>query len=396
MVRKQVIKKNPDSHIEIRPASEEPPPLGLIVNNPLLEYLLDRRFIAYGRFVLVYGKKSSSKTSLFFDWAKIFQSVGGDVLWIETEHAADLTYAAKQGVDLARLSIVHPSSLEEGLGVAEAAIRNMPKAYPDGNTPVLVGYDSIAGSTTEYELDPSHSFSDTQPGLHARLISRFYRELEESLANEKCVFMVMNQLRNKIGGFGFGEDSADALIGGEAQFNHSSVHLKMIKIAELTAPIGEDKVERKVGSVHKIQCKRNKLGREGKNQEVEVDLWIDGGIDWWSSLVRHLGKKGYGSVLNKKGGYYYWGVANTVYIDPATKKEVVIDLEQSYRESELGLIIKYSPAAQEAVRKAFVIPGLPQKEEEEKIEEIRKKKRKSNKPEEVDPLIKRLTILAEA
>ena len=392
LAKKQFQKKNPDSDIEFRAASEEPPPTGMIVSNPLLEFLLDRRFMAYGRFVLVYGKKGSSKTSLFYDLAKMYQRAGGDVIWIETEHAIDLDYAKKQGVDLSRVAVFHPDSLEQGFSLAESIIRNMPKAYPDGETPVLIAFDSIAGATVEYEMDASHTFTDVQPGLHARICSRFFREMEKPLANEKCVFLVLNQLRSKIGAFGFSEDSQDALIGGEAQFFHSSIHLKMSKTGEMAVPVGEDGATRKVGSTHKIQCKRNKLGREGKGQEIEVDLYIDGGIDWWSPLVRKLGKD-YGTVVGKSGAYYYWKIPNTMYINQETGKAEAIDLEQSFRESALGLIIKNSSQAQDHIRKAFGIPDLPATKEVEVIEATRKKKRKLPKAEDEQVPTRLMTLV---
>ncbi len=376
LTKKQFLKKNPDADVEFRAASEEPAPTGLIVDNPLFEYLLDRRFLAYGRFVLVYGKKGSSKTSLFLDLAKLYQRVGGDVIWIETEHAIDLDYVKKQGVDLSKIAVIHPDSLEQGLGIAETIIRNMPKAYPDGDTPVLIAFDSIAGAAVEYELDQSNTISDIQPGIHARLLSRFFRELEKPLANEKAVFLMLNQLKSKIGGMGYGEDAHDALIGGEAQFFHSSIHLKMAKIQEMTAPGGEDGATRKIGSVHKLQCKRNKLGREGKHQEVEIDLYIDGGIDWWSPLVRKLAKE-YTSLVTRAGAYYKWNIPNTSYIDPETKKLAVIDTEKSFREAELAMVIRASTAAKDEIRKVFGIPALPAAKEVEEIESTRKKKRKA-------------------
>ena len=392
LAKKQFIKRNPEAEIEFRAASEEPAPTGLVVGNPLFEFLLDRRFLAYGRFVLVYGKKGSSKTSLFYDLAKTYQRAGGDVIWIETEHAIDLDYAKKQGVDLSRVAVFHPDSLEQGFSIAEGIIRSMPKAYPDGDTPVLIAFDSIAGATVEYEMDQSHTFTDVQPGLHARICSRFFREMEKPLSSEKCVFLVLNQLRSKIGAMGYGEDAQDALIGGEAQFFHSSIHLKMAKVAELTAPLGEDGATRKVGSVHKIQCKRNKLGREGKGQEVEVDLYIDGGIDWWSPLVRKVAKE-YSSVITRSGGYYRWNIPKTMTVDPVSKKAAEIDTEENFRESQLGIIIKNSTQAQDHIRKAFGIPNLPPEKEVADLESARKKKRKLPKGEDAGTGPKQVALI---
>lgn len=392
------MKKNPKVDLEFRIASDEPPPTGMLVQNPLLEFLLDRRFLAYGRFVLLYGKKGSMKTTLFYDLAKLYQRVNGDVIWIETEHAVDLDYAKRQGVDLSKIAVYHPDTLEQALSLAEITIRSMPKAYPDGDTPVLIAIDSIAGAAPEYETAASNTFTDIQPGLHARLLSRFYREMEKPLANEKCICLILNQLKSKIGAMGYGEDSADALIGGEAQFFHSSLHFKMAKVAELTAPVGEDGATRKVGSVHKIRCLRNKLGREGKNQDVEVDLYINGGIDWWSPLVRKLGNEkegmGYPSLVRKSGGFYYWVVENTPYYDAILQKDGVIDVNKAYRESELGVIIKNSIAAQEAIRKAFGIPDLPPQKEVEEVEATRKKKRKKQVEETApDPVVRQVSLL---
>lgn len=394
LTKRQFLKKNPDSDIEFRTASEEPAPTGLIVDNPLFEYLLDRQFLAYGRFVLVYGKKGSSKTTLFLDLAKLYQRVGGDVIWIETEHAIDLDYVKKQGVDLSKIAVIHPDSLEQGLGIAETIIRNMPKAYPDGETPVLIAFDSIAGAAVEYELDQSNTISDIQPGIHARLLSRFFREMEKPLANEKAVFLMLNQLKSKIGGMGYGEDAHDALIGGEAQFFHSSIHIKMSKLQEMTAATGEDGAPRKVGSIHKLQCKRNKLGREGKNQEVEVDLYINGGIDWWSPLVRKLAKE-YSTLVTRSGAYYRWNIPNTAYVDPETKKAVVIDTEKNYRESELAAVIRASKGAKDEIRKAFGIPALPAQKEVEVLESTRKKKRKAALTTEEPAAVQRTVSLVE-
>ena len=78
--QKQFAKKFKDSETQFVYARDEKPPIGIIVDNPLLEYILDRRFMAYGRFYLIYGQKGSCKTSLFYDFAKMFQKQGGKVL----------------------------------------------------------------------------------------------------------------------------------------------------------------------------------------------------------------------------------------------------------------------------------------------------------------------------
>jgi len=389
LTKKQFEKQNKDSEMQFLYAKDEPPASGLVIDNPQLEYILDRRFLAYGRCYLFYGKKGASKTSLFLDIAKAFQKQGGDVIWIETEHAIDLDFAKKQGVNLDKLVLLHPSSLEEALSLAEQIVRNMPKAYPDGNTPVLICLDSIAGSVTEYEVDTSHSVRDVKPGEHARLLSRFYREFERPLAKERCIFLALNQLKVSIGGFGgFGEEPPESMIGGEAPRFHSTYQLKIVRTKDLTYET--DKHEKiKIGSRHQITCKRNKLGKEGNSQNVEFDLYIDGGIDWYGPLVRRTAKF-YPEVISSGGaGWYNWNVPNIHYTTGEGGNEL-ISTEDNYREPDLARLISSSPEAKEVIRKCLKIPDLPPEKVIAQLEVARLSKRKTKKSLEEEPGVSRL------
>jgi len=384
---KQYRKKFKDSETEFKFAKDEKPVTGLIVDNPLLEYVLDRRFLAYGRFYLVYGKKGSSKTSLFFDLAKMFQRAGGAAAWIETENAADLDYARKQGVDTDRLILQHPQSFEEALNMSEMYVRNLAKVDPDGQMPFLIGLDSIAGSSTEYEQDTTHSITDVVPGTHARLLSRFYREMEHPLANEKCVFIALNQLKEKIGGMGgFGDEQPESMMGGNAQYFSSTYQLKMAYTGTLKKK-NEHGVDRKYGSTHSIVCKRNKLGREGNMQKIEVDLYIKGGLDWYSPLVRHLGKQGYTDIVSSAGARHTWKVDGVTYLDNEGKAQP-IPTDTSFYDRELAAMIGRSTDAKELIRTAFEIPALPTAEEVQEVEKERLVKRKKKvKSLDDDPVI---------
>ena len=375
---KQFKKKFKDSDTEFRLAKDEKPVTGLIVDNPLFEYILDRRFLAYGRFYLTYGKKGSCKTSLFFDLAKTFQRNGGGVVWLETENAADLDYAKKQGVDIDQLQLIHPQTLEEALNVAELYIRNLPKLDPDGKTPILICLDSIAGSATEYERDTSNNITDTTPGAHARLLSRFYREMEHPLANEHCVFLALNQLKEKIGGMGgFGEEQPESMMGGNAPLFSSTYQWKMSYTGTLKKK-NDLGVERKYGSTHKIQCKRNKLGREGNMQNIEFDLYINGGIDWYSPLVRKLGKDGYTNLVTSAGARHTWKVDGVTYRKD-DGSELLIPTDAGYYDRDLAAMIGRSEQAKELIRAAFEIPDLPTAEQVEEVEKERLTKRKKKK-----------------
>ncbi len=369
--QKKFAKKFKESGTKFIYAKDEKPPTGLLVDNPLMEFILDRRFMAFGRFYLVYGQKGSCKTSLFYDLAKTFQRNGGKVIWLETENAIDLDYAKHQGVDLDNMVLIHPTSLEEALNIAESFVRDLGTIDPEGQMPILICLDSIAGSVTEYEQDSANNITNTIPGTHARLLSRFYREMEHPLANERCVFLVLNQQKHKIGGFGFGEQIS--MIGGEAPMFSSTYQWKMSRTGDLKIK-NEHGAERKYGSTHKVVCTRNKLGREGTSQEIEFDLYIKGGIDWYSPLVRMLGKE-YETLVEKNGARYRWLLPNMTYIDKEGKEQP-IDNEQAMYDKDLAYIIANSEQAKEAIRVAFEIPQLPGQEEIEEVEKERLSRRK--------------------
>lgn len=393
MVEKDFHKKlGKDRAFEIEYASDVNPVTGIIVDNPMLEYALDRRFLAYGRCYLTYGKKGCSKTSLFLNIAKLFQQAGGDVVWIETEKAADLDYARRQGVDLKRLVMPKADTLQEALTIAEGFIRNLPRAYPEGDTPVLICLDSIAGAIPEYETQADITVGETKVGEHARLMAGFYRRIIHPLAHEKAVFMALNQLRAAIGKPSFGTEETEAMIGGEAQRFHSTYQWKMVRTADMVKKFPGG-AERKIGSKHTLTCKRNKLGREGNSQKIEFDLYIDGGIDWWSPLVRKLASE-YTNLVTRRGGYYYWEAPETLLEmeqvegeNGLTEQPVYIDTEKAYREAELAVVIQRSAAAKELIRKEFGIPDLPEETVVKKVEADNKKKRKSKKAVDEDDVI---------
>ena len=378
--QKQFSKKYKESETKFGYACDEKPPTGLIIDNPLFEYILDRRFLAYGRFYLVYGAKGSSKTSLFYDIAKTFQRNNGKVIWLETENAIDLDYANNQGVDLSSVILQHPTSLEEALTLAETYIRSLSKVDPDGQVPILICLDSIAGSVTEYEQDTTNDITSAMPGQHARLLSKFYREMEHPLANERCVFLALNQQKHKIGGFGFGEKIS--MIGGGGPMFHSTYQLKMNYMGALTCKNAHG-AERKYGSEHQITCTRNKLGREGTTQRIKFPLYIKGGIDWFTPLVETLGEN-YETLVEKSGAKYRWLVEGMTYVDVKTEGSptVPIDTSLQMRATELAYIIANSTQAKDAIRDAFEIPGLPSTQEVEEVEKERLTRRKKKKEEE--------------
>ncbi|WP_394998906.1 hypothetical protein, partial [Acinetobacter sp.] len=224
-----------------------------------------------------------------------------------------------------------------------------------------------------------------------------YRRICGPLSNEKAIFLALNQLKDVIAKMSFGPDPGEALIGGDAQKFHSTYQWKMARTADmvLAQPNG---AERKIGSKHSITGKRNKLGREGNSQVIEYDLYINGGIDWYSPLIRKLGKE-YSKPISKNGGWYTWDVPNTEYFvtdengkrikeEGGGYKTAFIDTEKKFREPELAIIVANSTQAKELIRKEFEIPDLPPAEIIAEIEADNKKKRARKKlsADETDPL----------
>ena len=372
-------------NLELNTADKELPPTGIVLDNPLLEYAFDRRFMAYGRCYLLYGKKGCSKTTLLFDLAKVFQKAGGKMFWIETENAPDFRYMELQGVDPKHVIYHNPKSLEEALTLCKIIIQNYAK-HSDGKTPILIALDSIAGASTDYERDQD-VIGQTKVGEHAKLMSAFYRHIIPYLECENIVFVATNQLKEQIGGMtGFGTEKPEALIGGEAQRFNSTYQFKVARIKD---NLEEDHmgVKRKAGSTHTLTVKRNKLGREGNSQKIEFDIHINGGIDWFSPLVRLLGEH-YPALVGKTGGWYTWktpDVPFTLDID-GEQQTAKIDTDKKFREQDLGFVIKNSSEAKEIIRKAFGIPDMPNRELEMEIEKINKTKRKRVSELEVEPL----------
>jgi RecA/RadA recombinase len=368
--------KTESVNLDLNTVDKELPPTGIVLDNPLLEYAFDRRFMAYGRCYLIYGKKGCAKTSLLFEMAKTFQRVGGKMIWVETENAPDFRYMERQGVDPSGVIYHNPKSLEEALTLCKISIENYAK-YSDGKTPIMVALDSIAGASTDYERDQD-VIGQTKVGEHAKLMSAFYRNIIPYLECENMVFVATNQLKEQIGGMtGFGTEKPEALIGGEAQRFNSTYQFKMVRTQDILA---EDHmgVKRKAGSVHKLTVKRNKLGREGNSQSIEMDLYIDGGMDCSSPLVRRLGAE-YPSIVGKTGGWYTWRadvVPYTIELENGEKITKDIDRDKKYREDELAQVIQGSPDAREISRQAFGIPDMPTAAVEEEIAKTNKTKRK--------------------
>jgi recombination protein RecA len=217
-----------------------------------------------GRIVEVYGPESSGKTTLTLHLAAQTQKAGGTVVFIDAEHALDLNYAAKLGVDVEKILISQPDSGEQALEIAETLVRS--------NAVDLVVIDSVAALTPQAELNGE--MGDSLPGLQARLMSQALRKLTSAISKTNTTVVFINQIRMKIGVM-FG--SPETTTGGNALKFYSSVRLDIRRIGAL-----KDK-EEIIGNRTKVKVVKNKMAPPFK--EVEFDIVYNEGISFTGELI---------------------------------------------------------------------------------------------------------------
>ncbi|MCB0323907.1 MAG: recombinase RecA [Bdellovibrionales bacterium] len=233
-----------------------------------------------GRIIEIYGPESSGKTTLTLHLAAETQKMGGTVVFIDAEHALDLNYAAKLGVDTEKLLISQPDSGEQALEIAETLVRS--------NAVDLVVIDSVAALTPQAELDGE--MGDSLPGLQARLMSQALRKLTGSVAKTNTSVIFINQIRMKIGVM-FG--SPETTAGGNALKFYSSVRMDIRRIGAIKER------EEVVGNRTKVKVVKNKVAPPFR--EAEFDIMYNAGISQEGELV-DLGVK-YG-IIDKAGAWY--------------------------------------------------------------------------------------------
>lgn len=140
-----------------------------------------------GRIVEIFGPESSGKTTLAIHALAETQKAGGIAAFIDAEHAFDISYAQKLGVDIENLLVSQPDHGEQALEIADALIRS-------GAVDIIV-IDSVAALTPRSEIEGE--MGDSQMGLQARLMSQALRKLTANIGKTKCLCIFINQLREK-------------------------------------------------------------------------------------------------------------------------------------------------------------------------------------------------------
>ena len=265
-----------------------------------------------GRIIEIYGPESSGKTTLALHIVAEAQKAGGEAAFIDVEHALDPTYAKALGVDTDSLLISQPDTGEQALNITDALVRS-------GALDVVV-VDSVAALLPQSEFDGDMGASSV--GVVARLMSQALRKLAGQISKMQTVVIFINQLREKIGGYGNPETTP----GGRALKYFSSVRLDVRKGESIK---NGDEV---IGTNTKVTVRKNKVAPPFKVAEFEI---IYGeGISKLGEII-DLGVEL--ELIDKAGSWYTVG-ENRMQGKPALKEhlkenpEICAELEIKIKE----------------------------------------------------------------
>jgi recombination protein RecA len=236
-----------------------------------------------GRICEIYGPESSGKTTLALHLAAEAQRKGGTVVFIDAEHALDVKYARKLGVDTGKLLVSQPDCGEQALEICETLIQS-------GSVDLVI-VDSVAALVPRAEIDGE--MGDQQPGLQARLMSKALRKMTALSAKANCTILFINQIRMKIGVM-FG--SPETTAGGNALKFYASVRLDVRRIGSIKDTKEDADV---TGNRVRVKVVKNKVAPPFR--EAEFDVIFNEGICQTGEIIDIGVEKG---IVDKAGAWY--------------------------------------------------------------------------------------------
>ncbi len=269
-----------------------------------------------GRVIEIYGPESSGKTTLALNAIAQAQKAGGVAAFIDAEHALDVTYASKLGVNTDDLLVSQPDTGEQALEVTETLVRS-------GAIDIVV-IDSVAALVPKAEIEGE--MGDSHMGLQARLMSQALRKLTAAISKSLTTVIFINQIRMKIGVM-FG--NPETTTGGNALKFYSSMRLDIRKIDSLKD--GQETIGGRV----RVKIVKNKVAPPFR--QAEFDIYFNEGISRVGEII-DLGVEK--NIIEKSGAWYSYSgtrigqgrenVREYLKSNPLIAKEIELKIFEAY------------------------------------------------------------------